>query len=382
MTATLFRNGHIVREHDVVFGSLTIVSDEIVDVDGDTQPDLPNRVILEDLDGDYLLPGLIEVHTDALEWHLRPRVESLWPASAAVVGHDAVLAASGITTVLDSLCIGDLGGDGFRADTLMSALAAITETQHRGNFRVDHLLHYRCEVADPRTSNLFEELLENPLLRLVSLMDHTPGGRQYTDLEKYRCSQYKHGRSDREVDDHVQRLQERQAEHSMANWHRIAKIARDRNLPLASHDDATLDDVELAIESGVTISEFPTTELAARAAKSAGMSTAAGAPNVVRGGSHSGNVAAAELARLGLLDIITSDYAPYSLLHAPFVLAAKGVLPLARAVALVTAEPADAISLSDRGRLSAGKRADLVRVRVVDGVPLVRGVYAAGARVA
>ncbi len=381
MSSVLFENALLVMENEVAHGSVRVLDGVIVDIDHHTNR-RPVSAGAIDCEGDYLLPGLVEIHTDALEWHLRPRPQSLWPADAAVAGHDAVLASSGITTVLDSLCVGDLGGDGFRADTLVSALDSITRAQQSGHLRIDHKLHYRCEVADHRTPGLFEDLMENPLLTLVSLMDHTPGGRQYTDLTNYRKSGTARGETESVMEARIARLQERQAQYAVPNWNRIAKHAKERNLPLASHDDATLEDIERAIASGVTISEFPTSEIAASAAKAAGMMTAAGAPNIVRGGSHSGNVSAAALAEAGLLDIITSDYVPYSLLHAPFALANRGKVCLARAISLVTSRPADSVGLTDRGRLAEGKRADIVRARVEGDVPRVRGVFSAGHRVA
>ncbi len=377
MNDLVLTNMDLVLQDSVVRGSLRIKGGVITDV-MERSGAVTGGV---DGEGDLLLPGLIEIHTDALEWHLRPRPQSPWPAAAAVAGHDAMLAASGITTVLDSLCLGDLGGDGFRADTLVSALAAITSAQMNGHLRIDHQLHFRCEVADPRTPGLFDELVDNPLLRLVSLMDHTPGGRQYTDIDGYRRTISADGHTEGEVSERIARLQDRQAEYAMPNWARIAKLTVERGLPLASHDDATAADIALAVKSGVNIAEFPTTELAAVAAKAVGLSTAAGAPNIIRGGSHSGNVSATHLAGTGVLDIITSDYVPYSLLHAPFVLAAAGVVALPAAVALVTTRPACAVGLVDRGRLAVGLRADLVQVRVVDGVPMVRAVYSNGARV-
>jgi alpha-D-ribose 1-methylphosphonate 5-triphosphate diphosphatase len=382
MNSVTLRNAKLILDDEIVKGSIHFVEGLIVDIATEELAGIP-RPRGVDMEGAYVMPGLIEIHTDALEWHLRPRPQSLWPASAAVIGHDAVLASSGITTVLDSLCVGDLGGDGFRADTLIAALDAITYAQISGQFRIDHYLHYRCEVADSRTPGLFDDLCDNPLLRLVSLMDHTPGGRQYTDLDKYVHSARAHGDAAvSDIEAKIARLQQRQAEYGLPNWSRIAKLTTYAGLPLASHDDATVEDVALAIRSGVNISEFPTTEIAAHAAKNAGMATAAGAPNIVRGGSHSGNVAAADLAKAGLLDIITSDYVPYSLLHAPFVLSCTGVMPLHEAVKLVTTNPAESVRLHDRGRLDIGMRADVISVQVAEGVPLVRSVYSAGRRVA
>lgn len=375
-------NAMLVVDDVMIHGSLRIVEGRIAEIsEGSTSRSMSTSSNVVDCEGDIVCAGLIEIHTDALEWHLRPRPQSVWPEKAAVVGHDAVLASCGITTVLDSLRVGDLGSDGFRAEILFGALGAIAAVSDAGFLRVDHQLHLRCEVADDRTPGLFDQLSHNPLLRLVSLMDHTPGGRQYTDVDNYRRAVLNGGGSDAEADDKIKRLQDRQANNSLPNWLHIAASACALGVPLASHDDATLDDVALAVRSGVTISEFPTTRLAAAASRNAGLVTAAGAPNIVRGGSHSGNVSAAELAGAELLDIITSDYVPYSLLHAPFFLAHQGILTLPAALALVTSKPAEAVGLNDRGRIAVGKRADLVWVRSAADLPIVRGVFVEGRRV-
>lgn len=385
--SVIVSNASIVLHDQVVLGSVSFrdgiiesIAEQVIDLDG------VSKQGSQEIDGtgSYLIPGLVEIHTDALEWHLRPRPQSIWPAPAAVVGHDAVLAACGITTVLDSLCIGDLGSDGFRADILSSALSALDEARRRSALRIDHHLHLRCEVADPRTHELFEQEVQRDSVRMVSLMDHTPGIRQYRDVDAYRRSmnarlvpEQGHGA----VEAKIALLQERSARYSMANWRAIADIATSLGIALASHDDATVEDIDLAIASGVSISEFPTSLESATAAKANGLVTAAGAPNVVRGGSHSGNVRAADLASAGLLDILTSDYAPYSLLHAPFMLWSQGILTLPAAIALVTSAPAAAVGLHDRGVIQVGKRADLTMVQLSGDVPTVRAVWSAGQRV-
>ncbi len=374
-TVTL-TNAWLLIGGEITKGSISFFNGEIYDLH-DQVSQLPNAI---DCEEDFVLPGLVEVHTDALEAHLRPRQQH-WPSRAAVVAHDAVLAGCGITTVLDSLRIGDLGSDGFRPEGLEAAVDAVAGARRTSSFRVDHLLHLRCEVADPRTPELFDRYVQHPLVRLVSLMDHTPGVRQYTDVQRYIGAVLADGVQRETVESTVARLQARSQEYSSTNWSYIARVVCSLGLPLASHDDATLDDVSLALRTGVTLSEFPTTELAADAATTAGLLVAAGAPNIVRGGSHSGNVSAAELARLGLLDIVTSDYVPYSLLHAPFVLAADHGVSLAKALSFVTSQPAAAVGLRDRGDLAVGKRADLIRVRLVDGVPTVRSVWVGGERV-
>jgi alpha-D-ribose 1-methylphosphonate 5-triphosphate diphosphatase len=162
----------------------------------------------------------------------------------------------------------------------------------------------------------------------------------------------------------------------------VVSLAKARGVKLASHDDATPDHIREAVEAGVAIAEFPTTREAAAAARSAGLSILGGAPNVVRGVSHSGNASALDFARAGLLDILSSDYVPVSLLHGAFRLADEIGIPLNEAVAKVTANPAASVGLDDRGALVEGLRADLVRVRVVDGLPIARAVWRGGERIA
>jgi alpha-D-ribose 1-methylphosphonate 5-triphosphate diphosphatase len=180
-------------------------------------------------------------------------------------------------------------------------------------------------------------------------------------------------------------IAERLADHARyAAPHRahIARRAAELGLALASHDDATLAHVEEAVADGVAIAEFPTTLEAAAAAHDAGLAILMGAPNVVRGKSHSGNISATDLVRAGLLDILSSDYVPYALLQAAFILPQRvDGLTLPQALATVTLNPARAARLEDRGQIAAGKRADLVRVAVINGLPVVRGVWRGGRRV-
>jgi alpha-D-ribose 1-methylphosphonate 5-triphosphate diphosphatase len=388
-------NARIVLEDQVVIGSV-IVRDGIICEIGEGEVNARSEAgsLSINANGDYLIPGLVEIHTDALEWHLRPRPQSNWPAKAAVVAHDAMLATSAITTVLDSLCIGDLGSDGFRSDVLGDALKAIDETKELGALRVDHYIHLRCEVADPRTPALFDQEIERDSVRLVSLMDHTPGIRQYRDVDAYRNSlttspNTRIGNSSlggststiESANDQIALLQARRAEHSMPNWRYIASCATAHDVALASHDDASAADISLAVSSGVAIAEFPTTTEAAAAAHANGLVTVAGAPNVVRGGSHSGNVSAAALATEGLLDILSSDYVPYSLLHAPFILHKQGIVSLPKAISMVTSGPARAVGFTDRGTIRVGSRADMALIKLSDWIPTVSAVWSNGKRI-
>jgi alpha-D-ribose 1-methylphosphonate 5-triphosphate diphosphatase len=214
-------------------------------------------------------------------------------------------------------------------------------------------------------------------------MDHTPGQRQFVDLTKYReYYQGKYGLSGAEIEAAMERQRDAHERHAGANRRRVVDLCRDRGIPLASHDDATPEHVAESLADGVALAEFPTTVAAARAAHGHGIAVLMGAPNLVRGGSHSGNVSARTLAEAGMLDILSSDYVPFSLLHAAFALARH--LPhtgLPAAVATVTANPACAVGLDDRGSIAPGKRADLLRVRDADDAVLVRAVWRGGARV-
>lgn len=339
----------------------------------------------EDIGGDLLMPGLVELHTDHLEAHYVPRPKVYWNAVAAVVSYDGQLATCGITTVLDSLRIWREEGveevDG-EAETLAKAIGAAREA---GLLRSDHFLHLRCEVPMPDVVAEAKTLIGRPDVKLLSLMDHTPGQRQFRDEEKLRTyyRSKKGGLSDLELDALFAKRIRYQSDHGDSNYKALVGLARDHGTPIASHDDTTLGHVGEAIQNKVAIAEFPTTIEAAQGLHGAGIRVMMGAPNLVRGGSHSGNIATADLAREGILDILSSDYVPSSLLMAAVMMpeAVPGI-DLAAAVRTVTKTPAEAVGFHDRGEILAGKRADLIRVHVAHGVPAVRSVWRAGARVA
>ena len=339
----------------------------------------------EDFGGDLLLPGLVELHTDHLEAHYVPRPKVHWDPVAAVVSYDGQLATCGITTVLDSLRVWREEGaedvDG-QAGILAAAIATAREADL---LRIEHYLHLRCELPMPGVVAETLELIRRPDVRLLSLMDHTPGQRQFRDEAKLR--DYYRGKtggmSDAELDVLFARRIASQAAHAEINHREIVALARSTNTPLASHDDTTPEHVAEAVRDGVAIAEFPTTVDAAQALHAAGIRVLMGAPNLVRGGSHAGNVATADLARAGALDVLSSDYVPASLLMAALYL--PKVVPdiaLAAAVRTVSKTPAEAVGLRDRGEIAVGKRADLIRVRVVGDVPAVRSVWRGGRRVA
>ncbi|MEI9982420.1 MAG: alpha-D-ribose 1-methylphosphonate 5-triphosphate diphosphatase [Aliidongia sp.] len=375
----ILTNGRLVLTDRIVTGSVVIENGLIAAID-----EGPRRAAgAIDLAGDFLLPGLVELHTDNLEKHFVPRPGTKWPAMAAIVGHDAQVAAAGITTVFDALSVGEVSSGGDRLENLEGMTGAIRAASERDMLRAEHFLHLRCEISHADMPRLFRPFIGDPLLKLVSVMDHTPGQRQFTTLDSYRGYYVKkHGMTEEQFLAFVDRQLETSRLHGADNRALVIRLARENGLALASHDDATAAHVDESAAAGMEIAEFPTTIEAARASREAGMAILMGAPNVVRGGSHSGNVSALALAEHGLLDVLSSDYVPQSLLHGAFILAEAGIgWDLPRAVQAIAAEPARRVGLHDRGSIAIGLRADLIRVQEDRHLPLVRGVWTAGTRV-
>ncbi|WP_322417457.1 alpha-D-ribose 1-methylphosphonate 5-triphosphate diphosphatase [Mesorhizobium huakuii] len=384
MTAeTVLSNARIVLADEIVEGSLVMRDGLIAGIDAGSSHTSGNMAG-EDMGGDYVIPGLVELHTDHLEGHYAPRPKVRWNPIAAVLAHDAQVATAGITTVLDALRVGmDEDADLTLAD-IRKLADAIEDSVVQDRLRADHFLHLRCEVSAPDCLQAFADFDQDDRVKLASLMDHAPGQRQFVNLETYAYYyQRKLKLTDRDFKLFCEKRMAESARYSAPNRAVIAAACNERGIVLASHDDATSGHVDEAIEQGVRVAEFPTTEEAARASKAAGLGVLMGAPNVMRGASHSGNVSARTLASDGLLDILSSDYIPFSLIQSAFFLGdmVEGI-SLPQAVAMVSKNPAEAIGLTDRGIIEQGRRADLVRVRVDDHVPVVRTVWRQGRRVA
>ena len=376
---TILTNARLVLEDEVLNGTIAFGQDGIRALDHGGSS-LPGAI---DAGGDYVAPGLIEMHTDNLEKHIVPRPGVLWPnALAAALAHDAQMAAAGVTTVYDAVCAGYDSGDSVsRRHTFESLVGAIKQGVHERVFRIEHKLHLRCELTGADVADAIAPHMDHPIVALGSLMDHTPGQRQWRDAKSHKAYVVgKSGKSEAEWEAHVAA---RMA--AAANVPRMYPIVvdmfRSRGIPLASHDDTTVEHVEEGLAAGVVISEFPTTVEAAAAAKERGLATIAGAPNIVRGGSHSGGVSVADLAEAGILDGLSSDYVPSSLLQAVHRLNERHGIALPAAVGMVTWAVADALSLVDRGRLSPGLRADVLRFRMVGETPVVTGLWVAGRQV-
>lgn len=374
---TILTNARVVLQNEVIEGTVVLDGPTIVEF----QPGRSNSAGAIDLEGDVLMPGIVDVHTDNLERQVQPRSNARWPSRSAMLTHDAQCAVSGVTTVLDALCLGDLGFDKDRILTFHDGVRDLDALDGTGLLKSEHFLHLRCEMPADDMMELFEPVADHRLVRMVSLMDHSPGVGQYADLDRYRAMRRREGVSAERVEQRIVELQAQRAKMRDVNRQRLLARVKGSGVVLASHDDRTEEEIEENHRDGIRISEFPVSMIAAKAARARGMVVIAGAPNIVRGGSHSGNVSAAEMVRERAVDGLASDYVPASLVEAAFACVEKAGITLAAGVAMVTAAPAEMAGLRDRGRIAAGMRADLVRVREFEGIPVVRQVWRTGERV-
>jgi alpha-D-ribose 1-methylphosphonate 5-triphosphate diphosphatase len=374
---TILTNAVLVLRDETLAGTIVMHGGAIIDI----QAGRSHATTAIDLDGDTVIPGVVDVHTDNLERQVQPRSLARWPSRSAMVAHDAQCAAAGVTTVLDALCLGDLGFDKERIKTFQDGVVDLDALTHAGLLKADHYLHLRCEVPALDMLELFDPVADHPLVRMISLMDHSPGVGQYANMDFYRKLRRQGGLDEATVERRIKEMQEQRARLRDPNRRALLDRVRGTTIALASHDDRTEDEITENAADGIRISEFPVTMEAAVAAKRAGMQVIAGAPNIVRGGSHSGNVAAADLVRASAVDAFASDYVPPSLVEAAFQCAREEGILLPEAIAMVSDHPAQMSGLPDRGRLETGLRADMVRIRMHGTLPIVRQVWRAGERV-
>jgi alpha-D-ribose 1-methylphosphonate 5-triphosphate diphosphatase len=371
-------NARIVFEDRVALGTIVVQDGRIADIQ-ETDHVAAGAI---DCQGDFLTPGLVELHTDNLERHIQPRPKVDWPHNAAILAHDGELAGCGITTVFDAMRVGSIptGKGRYKkyARPLSQELMALREA---GDLKISHFLHLRAEVCSETLIDELSDFGPQDRVGIVSLMDHTPGQRQFRNIDKFKAYIVgKIGLSDSEFEDHCQHLFDLRAKYGDLHERKVVEEAARFGAVLASHDDTTTEQVQVSAGHGIHLAEFPTTVEAARACREAGIAIMMGAPNIIRGGSHSGNVSAIELAELDLLDIISSDYVPAALLHSAFRLATLWD-DLPRAIRTVTVAPARSAGLTDRGDIALGQRADLVRVSTFGETPVVRGVWSQGRQV-
>jgi alpha-D-ribose 1-methylphosphonate 5-triphosphate diphosphatase len=376
---TILANATLVLPGETLTGSVVLQDGMIKDIV--TGPAVPPNAL--DCQGDILAPGLIELHTDNLERHIQPRPKVDWPHNAAILAHDAELASTGITTVFDAMRVGSIpSGKGRYLKYARDLASELLALRNEEALRISHFLHLRAEVCSETLVDEMQEFGPEDRVGIVSLMDHTPGQRQFRDVSKLEA--YVKGKlsmSDAEFVEHVAQLKELRARHGDYHEAEAVAAAKHYGAVLASHDDTTKAQVAVSASHGISMAEFPTTLEAAKACHAYDIPVIMGAPNLIRGGSHSGNIAAHDLAEAGYLDIMSSDYVPAALLLAAARLSEQWG-NWAKGLATVTANPARAVGLEDRGEIAIGKRADLIRFAMRGGVPALRSVWSKGARVA
>ena len=381
MTETVLTNARLVLEDAVTHGTVVLSEGTIRAVDGGRTA-IPGAV---DCEGDLVMPGLVELHTDNLERHIQPRPGVDWPHAAAILAHDRELASCGITTVFDALRVGTLrsstgmGYDAYARD-LATEIKAVRDVDA---LKISHHIHLRAEICSQSLVDELDSFGPEDRVGLVSLMDHTPGQRQFADPDKLRAYiQGRKGLTANQFNIYCEELRGYQRDFGATHEAAAVAAARRFGAALASHDDTTEAQVAVSADHGVALAEFPTTEAAARACRARGIAVMMGAP---QRDPPAARIPATSppprWPRPGCSTSLSSDYVPSALLLAAMRLAVlTGDLP--GAVATVTAAPARAVGLTDRGGIAPGQRADLLRVRMQDGVPGIQSVWSAAERVA
>lgn len=375
----ILAGGSVVLRDRVVTADVSIDAGVIQKI-ADTLPATPDATVV-DCAGCDILPGFVDLHTDNLERHLEPRPGIYWPPERAVLTHDAELAAAGVTTAFDAITLGGGFAGHTRQQLAIDVIAALERAGADGLLRSDHRLHLRAELSDAELPVMLDRL--RPIRpQLVSLMNHTPGRRQWRDLEKFRTHyRRRYGLSDAELDALIAARQHSEITALPANRQLAIALAVRTQARLASHDDTDAHDVDEAAAVGCALSEFPTTAAAAARAAARGLAVVAGAPNLVRGASHAGNVSVVDLARDGHVHVLASDYWPASLLQAVYVLRDRDGTPLSEAARTVSSTPARIMGLTDRGEIAPGCRADVIVVSHTGFGPVIRETWARGRRV-
>jgi alpha-D-ribose 1-methylphosphonate 5-triphosphate diphosphatase len=360
--------GRVVTPDAVVEGGVRVEGDRVVNV-GAVDADADTVV---DADGRLVLPGLVDLHGDDIETHLHPRSGARMPPSMALASADRANLAAGITTKFHAISFEDDKDEGRSpelAATLTDAIAAADD------LLADHRLHARCEVTQRRCVDAVLDVVENGDADLVSVMSHVPGKGQFRDVDAFK--RYYENADERTVEEAEEMIAER-TDISMATLRkrvdRVVTAAHDAGVVTASHDDENPTEVDRLSEAGVDITEYPITLETAERAADIGMTTAMGAPNLVRGESQWGNLSTADAIEAGVVDALVADYHPPSLLAGAFVDTGE---PLPARVRRVSAVPADAVDLTDRGRIADGARADLLIVDP-DPTPTVTRALVAG----
>ncbi|MES9927756.1 MAG: alpha-D-ribose 1-methylphosphonate 5-triphosphate diphosphatase [Candidatus Thiodiazotropha sp. 6PDIVS] len=370
---TCLTHARVVLPDDILNDVALIIEDGIISAI-DPQSTAADEII--DLDGKLLMPGMIDLHCDALEKEVEPRPNVHFPLDFACAQADKRNAAAGITTVYHALSFAN-DELGVRNNEFAAQIArAVHEWKPHG--LVDNRVHCRYEITDESGLAILKELLQEQSMHLISMMDHTPGQGQFKDMAAYQDYLT---RTYKKTADEVTVIVERKLEAATGAFQRMVELAdaaHSAEISVASHDDDSIERISTMSDIGADISEFPINLEAALAAKEAGMSTIFGAPNILRGKSQSGSMKAIDAIHHQVADCLCADYAPATLIVAVIRISEFTDLNLPEALRLVTANPAKAAKLSDRGTIEVGKRADLIAMSEPGGLPQITDVWVHG----
>ncbi len=359
---TLIKNGTLVLPDRLVEGGWLLIEDERI-VELGENATCPQGIAGEiDVAGNFVLPGLIDLHCDSIEKLVEPRPNVHFDLPLAIGEVDHRLAACGITTEFHALSLDD-SEFGVRSTDFVRRFAQALQAEP--DLLIRHEIHARFEVTSKNGFEVVKQVIAERKVRLVSIMDHSPGQGQYTSEQAFRDYVKRTVNKTDEELDQLLTMKREQASNIPERIATVTRMAREAKLALATHDDDTAAKVEQWPSLGVTMAEFPTTMEAARRAHELGLAVCMGAPNVVRGKSSGGNLSALAAIEAGITDVLCADYYPAAMLGAAFKLAAMQVLDLPQAVRLVTLNPAQAVGLADKfGSLEPGKMADVVIVQL------------------
>lgn len=366
----------VVLENETLLDAAILIADgHIVAINPDSRAGAQEI----NLSGHTLMPGMIDLHCDALEKEAEPRPGVHFPFDFACAQADKRNAAAGITTIYHALSFAN-AELGVRNNNTAAELARAVHAWQE-HALVDNRVHARYEITDPTAPDILNELLSLNEIHLMSFMDHTPGQGQFKSIDAYRSFLSRTYKKDAAEFETLLANKLAQGEGAVARMEQLAQHARELGIPLASHDDDRPEKVDVVTKLGVTVSEFPINLETAQAARAAGLATLFGAPNILRGKSQSGSMRALDAVKEGVADCLCGDYSPAALLTAVLKLPELAGIKLHEAVALVTCNPARAVDLKDRGVIAAGKRADLLAVRYLGGLAQVSRVWSEGLQV-
>ncbi|HHX13758.1 MAG TPA: alpha-D-ribose 1-methylphosphonate 5-triphosphate diphosphatase [Clostridiales bacterium] len=382
------RNGKIITPNQILERKILLLKQDRIEGFADSLDGLNGIERVIDAHGCYIMPGIIDVHSDKIEQYIQPRPMSQVDFEFALRICERDLLSAGITTIYHSISLfGDefFGSSPLRTKENVQKLADLIANIHLRNHLIRHRFHLRVEIDNLAACDIVREMIGQGKVQQISFMNHTPGQGQYRSIEAYRetVSKYNGRHNGKEVSmlsaDELQEYHANKPKLSLEQQRELTRLAHQNDIPVASHDDDSLEKLDENLKIGVDISEFPISIETAKAAKAQGFYTVVGSANILRGSSHSGNLSAAEAVMEDCADIVCSDYYPAAILHSIFHMNEKHGIPLPQMVNKASLNPARAMRIErDYGSLEAGKKADLLIVDILDGYPVATHVFVDG----